>query len=66
VVELLATAVESGTSSTLEHMEREHILSVLRQAGGVVSIAATRLGLPRTTLNGMMRKLGISRKDLRA
>ncbi len=32
--------------------------------GGVVSTAATRLGLPRTTLNAMMRKLGISRKDL--
>ena len=25
--------------------------------------AATRLGMPRTTLNAMMRKLGISRKD---
>jgi formate hydrogenlyase transcriptional activator len=31
---------------------------------GVVSAAATRLGLPRTTLNAMMRKLEISRKDL--
>jgi transcriptional regulator with GAF, ATPase, and Fis domain len=37
---------------------------VLRETGGVVSTAATRLGLPRTTLNAMMRKLGISRKDL--
>ena len=25
---------------------------------------ATRLGIPRTTLNAMMKKLGISRKDL--
>jgi transcriptional regulator with GAF, ATPase, and Fis domain len=31
---------------------------------GVVSKAATRLGLPRTTLSAMMKKLGISRKDL--
>jgi transcriptional regulator with GAF, ATPase, and Fis domain len=30
----------------------------------VVTMAATRLGLHRTTLNAMMRKLGISRKDL--
>jgi transcriptional regulator with GAF, ATPase, and Fis domain len=45
-------------------MEREHILHVLRETEGVISTAATRLGLPRTTLNAMMRKLGISRKDL--
>ena len=37
---------------------------VLRESGGVVTTAATRLGLHRTTLNAMMRKLGISRKDL--
>jgi formate hydrogenlyase transcriptional activator len=50
--------------STLEHVEREHIIRVLRETGGVISKAATRLGVPRTTLNAMMRKLGISRKDL--
>ena len=32
--------------------------------GGVISAAATRLGMPRTTLNAMMKKLGISRSDL--
>ena len=37
---------------------------VLRESGGVVTTAATRLGLHRTTLNAMMRKLGISRKDV--
>jgi transcriptional regulator of acetoin/glycerol metabolism len=30
----------------------------------VISITATRLGVPRTTLNAMMKKLGISRNDL--
>jgi transcriptional regulator of acetoin/glycerol metabolism len=30
----------------------------------VVSLAATRLGVPRTTLNAMMKKLKISRKDV--
>jgi formate hydrogenlyase transcriptional activator len=64
VVELRAAAVEGGAGDTLEEVEREHILHVLRETGGVVSTAATRLGMPRTTLNAMMRKLGISRKDL--
>ena len=39
-------------------------MRVLRECGGVVTTAATRLGLHRTTLNAMMRKLGISRNDL--
>ncbi len=63
----LAEVREDGTpaagSATLEQMERQHILHVLRECDGVVTTAATRLGLHRTTLNAMMRKLGISRKD---
>jgi transcriptional regulator of acetoin/glycerol metabolism len=54
----------AGGDETLEQVEREHIVRVLRECGGVVTKAATRLGLHRTTLNAMMRKLGISRKDL--
>jgi formate hydrogenlyase transcriptional activator len=50
--------------STLEQVEREYIIRVLRDSGGVITTAATRLGLHRTTLNAMMRKLGIARKDL--
>ena len=61
--ELRAAGVESA-GGTLEQVEREHILRVLRETDGVVSRAATRLGIPRTTLNAMMRKLGISRKNL--
>lgn len=57
-------APENVHGSTLEQVEREHILRTLREAGGVVSKAAVRLGMPRTTLNAMMLKLGISRKDL--
>ena len=49
--------------ATLEQVEREHILKVLRESRGVVTTAATRLGLHRTTLNAMMKKLGISRKE---
>jgi transcriptional regulator with GAF, ATPase, and Fis domain len=51
-------------SATLEQIERDHIVKVLQETGGVVTTAATRLGLHRTTLNAMMRKLGISRKDI--
>jgi|SRR5579871_1518257 len=50
--------------STLEEVEREYILRVFRETGGVISDAATRLGMPRTTLNAMMKKLRISRSDL--
>jgi len=45
-------------------VERDYILRVFRETGGVISTAATRLGVPRTTLNAMMKKLGISRSDL--
>lgn len=62
--EIRADAVESPDGVTFDQVEREHIIRILRQNGGIVSATATRLGLPRTTLNAMMRKLGISRKDL--
>jgi formate hydrogenlyase transcriptional activator len=51
-------------SSTLESVEREHILRVLRDSNWVIggpAGAAARLGLNRTTLNNRLRKLGISR-----
>jgi PAS domain S-box-containing protein len=62
--ELRADAPEAGGNSTLEEVERDHILRVFRETGGVISAAANRLGMPRTTLNAMMKKLGISRSDL--
>lgn len=51
---------------TLETMEREHILHVLRETGGVIAGvrgAAARLGMKRTTLQSRMQKLGITRED---
>jgi DNA-binding NtrC family response regulator len=54
-------------SATLEAVEREHILQVLRECHGVVSGpngAAARLGLNRSTLNSRMNKLGIKREDI--
>ena len=64
LAEIRPDAAEAAGSGTLEQVERDHIIRVLRESGGVVTTAATRLGLHRTTLNAMMRKLGISRKDL--
>jgi formate hydrogenlyase transcriptional activator len=60
----LRAGEETAAGSTLEEVERDYILRVFRETGGVVSTAATRLGMPRTTLNAMMKKLGISRTDL--
>ena len=64
LAEIRPDALKGPVSSTLEQVEREHIVRVLRETDGVISKAATRLGVPRTTLNAMMRKLGVSRKDL--
>jgi formate hydrogenlyase transcriptional activator len=64
LAEIRETAAGVASRGTLEEVEREYILRVFRETGGVVSETANRLGLPRTTLNAMMRKLGISRKEL--
>jgi len=63
LAELRAAAVETTGGSTLEEVERDYVLRVFRETGGIVSAAATRLGVPRTTLNAMMKRLGISRSD---
>ena len=64
LAEIRATAPAAAGSRTLEQVEREHIIRVLQETRGVISEAAHRLGMPRTTLNALMRKLGISRKDI--
>ncbi len=63
LAELRADTAEIA-DGTLAEMEREYIIRVLRNTGGVISAAAIRLGVPRTTLNALMRKLGITREDL--
>ncbi len=62
--EIRADAEQAIIGGTLEDVERDHIIRVLRDSNGVITTAATRLGIPRTTLNAMMTKLGISRRDL--
>jgi hypothetical protein len=52
---------------TLEELERQYILQVLRQVGGVISGsdgAAAKLGMKRTTLQSKMLRLGISKEDV--
>jgi formate hydrogenlyase transcriptional activator len=60
-----AEEVLPSPSSTLENVEREHIIRVLRESKGKIGGpggAAERLGMNRTTLNSRMQKLKISRK----
>src|SRR5262249_19256574 len=60
-------AATPAAQGTLEDVERDHILQVLRETKGVIGGphgAAMRLGLKRTTLNFKLRKLGITRGDL--
>src|SRR5690242_8960347 len=59
-----SSAMQSPGGATLDQVERDYIVKILRECDGVVTTAATRLGLHRTTLNAMMKKLGISRKEL--
>jgi PAS domain S-box-containing protein len=56
---------EPGRVATLEEVERAHILTVLEATGWRVSGrggAASVLGLPPTTLESRMKRLGIARK----
>jgi formate hydrogenlyase transcriptional activator len=64
IAELRTGSGQATSGSTLEEMERAYILRIFKETGGVVSKSATRLGMPRTTLNAMMKKLKISRADL--
>jgi DNA-binding NtrC family response regulator len=59
-----APAVSPPAGRTLAEVERDYIIRVLRETGCVITAAAARLGLPRTTLNALMRKLKISRDDI--
>ena len=66
LVELNLAAEDSHSDSTLESLQRENIIRVLRETGGVLGGprgAAARLGLKRTTLQYKMQKLGISREE---
>ena len=66
LAELRPQPESAEPDGTLQTTDREHIIRVLRQTRGVLSGphgAAARLGLPRTTLQSKMQKLGINHKD---
>jgi formate hydrogenlyase transcriptional activator len=61
-----ATQAAAPPAVSLADAEREHILGVLRETGGVLGGqegAAARLGMKRSTLYKKMKKLGISRPE---
>jgi len=64
ISELGAAFPETDGDSSIEDAERDRILKAFRAMGGVISATANLLGIPRTTLNARMKKLGISRSDL--
>jgi formate hydrogenlyase transcriptional activator len=52
----------------LDGMEREHIIRILGECSGVLSGAdgaASRLGIKRTTLQSMLKRMGIDAQDYR-
>ena len=64
--ELLDSATPSPVPGTLVEVQRQQILQVLREAGGQLTQAAARLGLPRTTLQSKLKNLGIDPRQFRA
>ena len=56
----------ADSDGTLESLEREYIIRVLRETRGVIAGprgAAMRLGMKRTTLQSRILKMGISRQE---
>jgi formate hydrogenlyase transcriptional activator len=57
---------QNGNCGSLHDTARDHIIRVLKEADWVVggnNGAAAKLGVPRTTLIYMMRRLGIARQE---
>ncbi len=63
VKDLYKEAPPAGHTEKLYELQRQHILAILRKSNGVVTKAAEKLGLCRTTLNALMIRLNIQRKD---
>ncbi len=71
----ILTAIESSTGllsqksfhqakqAAVRTFERQYLVQILREAEGGISLAATRAGMPRTTLHRLLCKHGIRAKD---
>jgi formate hydrogenlyase transcriptional activator len=58
------SAISTNYSTTLEEAEREHIVRALKDTNWVIggpAGAAARLGMKRTTLHSLVKRLGITR-----
>jgi transcriptional regulator with GAF, ATPase, and Fis domain len=63
----LSSTVDELAVKTIDENERDHILFVLRKCEGKISGyggAAEMLGVPSSTLNSKMKKLGIAKKHI--
>jgi formate hydrogenlyase transcriptional activator len=61
------SAIDAAQDSAgWDEIERQYLLRVLRETGGVVAWAASRLHLKRTTLDSRLRRLSITLENLRA
>ena len=51
---------DAGAAGTLQNLERSRILDVLRESGGNKKLAASRLGIHRSTLYAKLRRYGLA------
>ena len=66
LAELAGAREIADSDGTLESLERQYIIRVLRETHGVIAGphgAAMRLGMKRTTLQSRVLKMGISRQE---
>jgi formate hydrogenlyase transcriptional activator len=66
LAELRTGGAGMDSDGTLESLERQYIIRVLRETSGVIAGprgAAVRLGMKRTTLQSRILKMGISRQE---
>jgi len=59
-IPLPLSVTDKGRHVSLEHMEKEHILSVLRETRGNQSKASQLLGIDRKTLYLKLKKYGVA------
>jgi len=59
-IPLFSSVKEKGMHASLEHMEKEHILKVLRETSGNQSKASQLLGIDRKTLYLKLKKYGVA------
>ncbi len=61
--QLLSLPYHEAKERVLESFEKTYLLEHLKAAGGVVTRAAQRAGLPRLSVPRMLRRLGVSTSD---